>query len=95
MTKNEVYSWRLSSELKIALEHAARRRDLSLSQLLEQVMCDWLEDSRVESENEMSEQKRLHAEAARTFGRIASGDPHLSTRARDLVRARLKKRHAG
>jgi len=37
--KSEVYSWRLSAKMKSDLEAAARREDLSVSALLEQIVA--------------------------------------------------------
>ena len=57
--KNEVYSWRVSSDLKIGLEREARRRKISLSAVLDLAARDWLSRSRAEMESD-AEQLRLH-----------------------------------
>ena len=76
MAKTEVYSWRVSSELKESLADLARRKGVSISELLEKAVRAWL--GRVPSGDDDREQKRLHADARRAFGAIAGGDPHRS-----------------
>lgn len=90
MTKAAVYSWRLTPDLKSALEDAARREGESIAELLERICRDWL--SRGSSGDGEEEQRRLHAEAAKHVGTIAGGDPDRSTRARETVRSRLVRR---
>jgi predicted transcriptional regulator len=95
MAKTEVYSWRLSSEIKGDLEEVARRKKLSVSRLLEHIVREWLEEYRNKSNDEADEQERLHRAAMRTFGKIRGGDPHRSERARQALRAKLARRRAG
>lgn len=87
MTKTAVYSWRLTPDLKSALEEAARREGESLAELLEQISQDWL--SRKSPADDEEEQRRLHAAVARHVGTIAGGDPDRSAKVRETVRARL------
>lgn len=47
--KTEVYSWRLSSELKSDLERAARHRRVPLSSVLEEAARKWLSESAAKS----------------------------------------------
>lgn len=42
MSKSEVYSWRLTPELKAELEAAARAEKVSISDLLERMVQEWL-----------------------------------------------------
>ncbi len=42
MSKTEVYSWRLSTELKTQLEAAARDEKTSVGAILERVVREWL-----------------------------------------------------
>lgn len=92
MNKSEVYSWRLSPDLKEALEEAARERGASLSALLEEVVRGWLEsDPGVEEEGK---QTRLHQVAARHLGVLAGRDPGRSQRVGEVLRERLGRRRA-
>jgi hypothetical protein len=89
----QVYSWRLSSELKSDLEREARARKASVSSILDSAAREWLKKSGAESANG-GEQARLHAAAAACIGAFAGRNPRRAERARDTVRARLAKRHA-
>jgi len=91
MKKDEVYSWRLSAELKAALEREARREGVSIAALLERMAVEWLGTGRQQAGGD--EQARLHAAAARTFGTLAGGDPSRSREARSRIRRRLAARH--
>ena len=92
--KSEVYSWRLSPALKTALEETARQEHTAVATLLDRIVSDWLTAHRLESNQEDTEQQRLHAVVAATFGTIHGANPKRSEQARALVRARLAKRHA-
>ena len=92
--KSEVYSWRLSPAIKGSLEEAARREQATVAALLERIVTDWLSSHLSERSQEESEQRRVHAAAARTFGTIRGSDPSRSEQVRHTVRARLAKRHA-
>jgi hypothetical protein len=89
--RNEVYSWRLSRELKTELETEARRRKVSLSALLESLAREGL--AHQGSRADEAEQSKLHAEANRWIGSIAVGFPGGSESARDLVRQKLIRKH--
>lgn len=88
MKRSEVYSWRVATEVKAALEDEARREGRSVAGLLEQIAIEWLRARRRESDSD-DEQARLHSVAARTFGTIGGGDPNRSTAVRTAVRRRL------
>ena len=90
--KSEVYSWRVSRELKSGLEREARRRKLSLSAVLDLTALDWLNRSGQDSGSD-EEQHRLHTSAEKVFGSIAGGDPSRSKNVRRSVRERLKRRN--
>jgi hypothetical protein len=92
MRKNEVYSWRLSYDTKAALEFEASREGSTLAALLDRIADEWLRARRPAATDE-TEQARLHAAAARSFGAIAGGDPRRAERARLTVRTRLARRH--
>lgn len=91
--KNEVYSWRVATDLKTGLEREARRRKLSLSAVLDLAARDWLKKGGAEIEPE-EEQIRLRKAASQCFGTVASGDAHRSENVRQAVRQHLR-RHYG
>lgn len=90
--KTEVYSWRVSRELKSGLEREARRRKLSLSAVLDLAALEWLNKSDPDSGSD-AEQHRLHESAAKACGSIAGGNPSRSQNARQSVRERLRRRN--
>ena len=90
--KTEVYSWRVSRELKSGLEREARRRKLSLSAVLDLAVIEWLHKSDPASGSD-EEQHRLHTSAGKVFGSIAGGDPARSHNVRKAVRERLRRRN--
>lgn len=90
MGKSEVYSWRVSPDLKGALERAAREERRSLGALLDRIAAEWLEVKRRTSSGDELTQRRLQAAAARCFGTIRGGDAYRSEKIRKLVRARLE-----
>jgi hypothetical protein len=92
MSKSEVYSWRLSPELKAALEAAARAERTSVAELLQRLAEEWLSRLNAGPDDE-ERQRRLHAAAARCFGKLAGGDPDLARDASRRVRETLEKRH--
>lgn len=93
MSKSEVYSWRLSPDLKAALEDAARREGSSVAELLERMASRMLAASGFDSSAEELQQ-RLRAAAKECFGTIHGGDPLRSRRVRENVRARLRRAKA-
>ena len=92
--KNEVYTWRVSSTTKASLEEVARSTNRSVAQLLDAIVADHLSSASDGSESEIEHQRRLHARAARFLGSFAGNTVRRSERAGELVRARLKRRHA-
>ena len=66
--KTEVYSWRVSSELKQHLEREARRRKASISSILDTAAREWLAKSRASIADD-EEQKRLHAAVKQRYAR--------------------------
>jgi post-segregation antitoxin (ccd killing protein) len=91
--KTQVYSWRLSAEVKTDLEREARVRRMPVSAILEAAVRDWLKKAG-DNGTEEEAQRRLHAAAARCVGVFESGDPGRSERARQTLRERLRRRHA-
>ena len=90
--KSEVYSWRVSTDLKTGLEREARRRKMSLSGVLDLAARDWLSKGGAEVDGD-AEQLRLRKAAAKCFGSLASGNAHRSENARQAVRQRLRRHH--
>ena len=90
MAKTAVYSWRLSPDLKLALEEAARDSRESVAELLEKILREWL--ARRSSRDDEEQQRRLHAAAAGYFGTVEGGDPDRATKAREILRERLVRR---
>jgi predicted transcriptional regulator len=91
--KTEVYSWRLSGELKSDLERRARLRKVPVSAVLETAVRDWLKRSDTEVPEDEA-QRRLQAAAADCLGTLASGNSRRAEKARDVLRKRLRRRHA-
>lgn len=90
MSKTEVYSWRVSPELKERLEDAARAEDMSLAGLLEQISLEWLEDhAQVDEE----EQRRLHEAAQACFGMLVGGDRLMAEQASQRVNEIIWEEH--
>ena len=90
--KTEVYSWRLSGELKSTLEREARQRKMPVSAVLETAVRYMLKKAETTIPEE-EEQRRLHLAAARCLGVLASGNARRSETAREAVRTRLRRRH--
>jgi hypothetical protein len=91
--KTEVYSWRVSAEVKTDLERAALSRKVSLSAVLDMAAREWLMKSGSESDDEET-QRRLHRAAAPCFGVWDGGDSKRAETAREAVKQRLRQRYA-
>ena len=91
--KTEVYSWRLSTELKSTLEQEARRRKMSLSAVLDTAVHEWIEHGRADTGSD-EEQQRLRSAAMACVGSITGNDPDRAENARQTIRERLRKRRA-
>jgi len=90
--KSEVYSWRVSTDLKTGLEREAHRRKLSVAAVLDLAARDWLNKGGAEIDGDQ-EQGRLRKAASKCFGALAGGDAHRSENARQAVRERLRRHH--
>lgn len=88
----EVYSWRVSRELKQDLEREARRRRVSVSSILDTAAREWLKKSAA-SVTEDEEQQRLHAAAEASFGAITRPIPYSPEIMRETVRRRVNRRY--
>jgi hypothetical protein len=92
--KTEVYSWRLSTDKKAELESQARREGRSLAGLLDDITTDWLNQRRNGNGDDEAEQAELHRRVLTTVGTIHGGDPTRSSRAGELVREIIIRKHA-
>jgi hypothetical protein len=88
--KTEVYSWRVSPDVKTGLEREARRRNISLSAALDLAAREWLLKTSIASEDDEG-QYRLKKAASRWFGTLASGDAQRSEKVSQTVRQRLRR----
>jgi hypothetical protein len=90
MTKSEVYSWRVSPDLKMKLEAAARDEKLSVGALLERIAREWLREHRL---NDEEEQRRLRERVMRTIGTASIGlGPYTNERVRQVVTENLERK---
>lgn len=89
MANNEVYSWRVDTALKEALERAARAGDTSVAHLLRTIVADWLASNPGPGED-ADAQLRMRKQALRCAGAIRGGDPDRAEQASSRVRAALK-----
>lgn len=89
--KTEVYSWRLSTELKTTLEQEARRRKTSMSAVLDTAVQEWIENAKADDGSE-EEQQRLRTAAMACIGSIAGGNPRRAESAREAIRQRLQRK---
>jgi hypothetical protein len=74
------------------LEREARRRKVSVSAVLDQAAREWLKsaNSANGSDEDESEQRRLHHAASKFLGAFAGTDPRRSENVRWTVRQRLR-----
>ena len=91
--KTEVYSWRLTDELKSDLEREARLRKMSVSTVLDLAVREWLKKSALDVAGDAA-QRELHEAADGCLGVLAGGSRHRAEAAREAVRKRLRRRHA-
>ena len=83
--KTEVYSWRVSSDVKAELKREARRRRVSLAAILDLAARELLNKSEV-GHGDDQEQTRLQEAAAQCFGAFEGTDVHRSENTRQGVR---------
>jgi hypothetical protein len=88
--KTEVYSWRVSPDIKTGLEREARRRKISLSAALDLAAREWLLKTSIANEDDEG-QYRLKRAASRWLGALASGDAQRSEKVSQTVRQRLRR----
>ena len=90
--KTEVYSWRVSRDLKTGLEREAHRRKISLAAVLDLAARDWLNKGGAETGGD-ERQLLLQKAALKCFGSLASGNAKRSENVRQAVRQRLRRHH--
>jgi hypothetical protein len=88
--KSEVYSWRVSPDIKTGLEREARRRKISVSAALDLAAREWLLKTSLANEDDEG-QYRLKKAASRWLGALASGDAQRSEKVSRTVRQRLRR----
>lgn len=88
--KTDVYSWRVSTELKTGLEREARRRKISLAKALDLAAHEWLQKN---GKDDAAEQRRLHEAAAKAIGTIEGDNPRRAENAREIVQQIIRQRH--
>jgi hypothetical protein len=94
MSKSEVYSWRLSSELKRQLEEAASAEKASIGAILDRVMRDWLRTREPSEEKDAEQQRRLHERARKAMGTVSIGlGPYTNKRVREVMGEYLEKKY--
>ncbi len=89
--KTEVYSRRLSGELKSALERQARLRKVPVSSILDFAVRDWLKRSGLDVAGDEA-QRELHKSAAKCIGVLAGRNSRRAETAREAIRRRLRRR---
>jgi hypothetical protein len=91
--KTEVYSWRVSPDLKSELEDAAREERVSVAKLIERIACEWLGERKAARADDEAQQERIRARAMRFVGSIHGGDPDMAEKARERVREVLARKY--
>ena len=86
--KTEVYSWRISRELKTDLERAARSRKVRVSTVLDMAVREWLAKNAVDIAGD-EEQKRLHAIAEQYIGVVSGRNPRRAETSAATIRKSL------
>lgn len=90
MENQEIYNWQIALHLKQSLEDAARNEEISLAQLLERIVLEWLTQRSQSEDADEDTQQRLQQSAARAFGTIHSGDPDRSQEINQRIKDKLR-----
>src|SRR5215471_850379 len=91
--KTEIYSWRVSTEIKSALERAARREKTTVAGILDRITAEWLHGRRALIEDDAWEQAKLHLRAQEFVGKLPGSNPNRAASVRPLVRRLLAQKH--
>ena len=93
-TKSEVYSWRLSPELKMRLEAAARDEKTSIGTILDRVVREWLAKRTPSEEEDAEQQRQLRKRAMKATGTASIGlGPYTNERVREVMGEQLEKKY--
>lgn len=93
MQRPEVYDQHASVPFRDELEEAARSQKKSVDELLEQIVREWLERFREQTEADEERQRQLRASAMKFAGAIAGDDPHRAENSSAEVRAALARKY--
>ena len=93
MAKTEVYSWRVASEVKEALEEASRERGVSMASIIDDAVAEYLARPQTAIEADEAERQRFWESVRPLLGTINGGDPDRSSQVRQRVRQRLREKH--
>jgi hypothetical protein len=99
MEISETGDWRISPSLRRELEEAARSREMSVPELLEQILREWLErvrereDGEKDGVGEEERQRQLRAAAMKFVGAITGDNPCRAENVSAEVRARLARKY--
>jgi hypothetical protein len=94
MAKTAVYSWRVSSATKSALENEAREQGETVAALLDRIVNEWRLLRQASTVTDRQREGRLRERALRSCGTIAGGNPYRAGRARMELRRRFRSRRA-
>src|ERR1017187_5989943 len=89
----QVYSWRVSTEIKSDLEREARLRKTSVSAVLN-LAARGGRKKRAMTVEEDAQEQAVHEASSKCLGAIAGRDPRRAENASRIVRERLRRRHA-
>jgi hypothetical protein len=93
-SKSEVYSWRLSPELKTKLQAAARDEKTSIGAVLDRVVREWLDARMPSAEEDAEQQRRLRERVMRTVGTASVGlGPYTNERVRQVITENLERKY--
>jgi Arc/MetJ-type ribon-helix-helix transcriptional regulator len=90
--KTNIYSLRMSNDVRKDLEREARRRKVKVSQVIHTALREWLAQNQRDFTDDQ-EQKRLHAIAERMIGVSRGKDPNRSVNASKYMRESLGRRY--
>src|SRR5258708_20422392 len=92
--KTEVYSWGVSAQKKLEDEMEARSEGKSVAQLLDEISFQWLKKRLNSRDGDEAEQDVIRRRVMATVGTIRGGDPSRASRASELVREIIRRKHA-
>lgn len=83
MQKTEIDTWQISPQLKTELEEAARARQKSVTELMEEIAREWLERTREYEADDEERQRQIRAAAMKVAGAVER-DPGFAQNAQRL-----------